>query len=102
MEEFKEKLKEYIETFNKLIDASDYFKRGIFNHNNAFNISKNLKEEGFFKAKHTISLNSKSNKKEVSSDKELNVIIEEEKSRILSNEELSNKFELIDKAITKI
>ncbi|MFA5142337.1 MAG: hypothetical protein WC471_05185 [Candidatus Woesearchaeota archaeon] len=98
---FKSKLNEYIETFNKLIDASDYFEKGIFNHNNAFNISKNLNDEGFFKAKHTISLNSKSNKKEILSNQEFDAIIEEEKCKILSNNQLSEKFELIDKAITK-
>jgi len=101
--DFKEKLEEYIEKYNELIDSSLYFKKGIFNHNNANNTSKNLEKEGFFKAEHSILLKKRGaeEKEEITKQKEFNRIINEEKNKILNNPELTNKFDEIDKAITK-
>ncbi len=99
--DFKEKITEYINKFNELIDSSIYFKKGIFNHNNALIISKNLKENGFFDAKHSVSLNTKENKHEIFTQEELDGVIREEKDKILSDPELKERFDAIDKAITK-
>ena len=57
--DFKTKLTEYIYKYNELIDSSTYFKKGVFNHNNAKTIAKNLKDNGFFQANHSVSLNAK-------------------------------------------
>jgi len=94
-------LKEYIEQFNRLISESEFFEKGIFNHNNAYNVSKELKNEGFFKATHTVILNSKSGKKEIISEEEFNTAITKEKEKIFSDKKLSEKFDLIDNAIKK-
>ena len=97
--DFKTKLSEYINKYNELIDASTYFKKGVFNHNNASAIAKNLKENGFFKANHTVSLNAKDNNKVVSTEAELEEIIQQEKDSILKNPDLLKAFEEIDKKI---
>ncbi|MBP9121414.1 MAG: hypothetical protein KBF59_11180 [Ignavibacterium sp.] len=99
--DFKTKLTEYISKYNELIDSSTYFKKGVFNHNNAATIAKNLKENGFFKAQHAISLNSKDKSKIISSEEELEEVIKSEKDHILNNADLVKAFEAIDKAITK-
>jgi len=69
--DFKTKLQEYIEKYNDLVDSSTYFQKGVFNHNNASTIAKNLKDNGFFKAKHSIVLNAETDKKQISTEEEL-------------------------------
>lgn len=97
--DFKTKIKDYIDKYNELIDASTYFKKGVFNHNNATTIAKNLKDNGFFKAKHSVSLNATSSNKVITTEAELEQVIKEEKDSILNNPELAKTFEAIDKKI---
>lgn len=99
--DFKTKLSEYITKYNELIDSSTYFKKGVFNHNNASTIAKNLKDNGFFKAKHSVSLNSKDANKVITTEAELEEVIKQEKESILENPDLVKAFEEIDNAITK-
>lgn len=94
--DFKKKISDYIEKYNKLIDASTYFKKGVFNHNNATVIAKSLAENGFFKAKHSVSLNSSGPKKEITKEKDLEEVIESEKAAILNDPGLKAAFEEID------
>lgn len=94
--DFKEKLSEYINKYDELIDSSTYFKKGIFNHNNASVIAKNLKDNGFFKAKHSVFLNSAEGKCEITTESELEEVISEEKELILSNPDLIKAFDEID------
>jgi energy-coupling factor transporter ATP-binding protein EcfA2 len=99
--DFKTKLAEYINKYNELIDSSTYFKRGVFNHNNAMTIAKNLRDNGFFKAKHSVSLNAKEKNKVITTEAELEEVIKQEKDSILKNPDLVKAFEEIDDAITK-
>lgn len=101
--DFKTKLSEYIDKYNELIDSSTYFKKGVFNHNNASTIAKNLKDNGFFQAKHSVSLNAKEKEKNrvITTEAELEEVIKQEKDSILKNPDLIKAFEEIDKAITK-
>ena len=99
--DFKTKLTEYIDKYNELIDSSTYFKKGVFNHNNAMTIAKNLKDNGFFKAKHSVSLNAKEKNRIITTEAELEEVIKQEKDSILKNPDLVRAFEEIDKAITK-
>jgi len=101
--DFKTKLSEYIDKYNELIDSSTYFKKGVFNHNNASTIAKNLKDNGFFKAKHSVSLNAKEKEKNrvITTEAELEEVIKQEKDSILKNPDLVKAFEEIDDAITK-
>jgi len=103
IKDVKAKLTEYIDKYNELIDSSTYFKKGIFNHNNAATIAKNLKDNGFFKANHSVVLNAKSkeDKKVISTEAELEEVIQHEKDGILKNPALVKAFEEIDKAINK-
>ncbi len=95
-------LSEYVAKYDELIDKSMYFRKGIFNHNNASTVSRSLKDNGFFAAKHSVSLfDTASQRKEISSQQEFDAIISGEKTRILNDPELSKRFEAIDKAITK-
>lgn len=48
---------EYTAKYNELLDGSPLFSRGVFNPSNAASISKALKKERFFEAKHKILLN---------------------------------------------
>ncbi|MEO9531937.1 MAG: AAA family ATPase [Crocinitomicaceae bacterium] len=98
--DFSSRLEDYIEKYEELVDSSTYFKRGVFNHNNAATIAKNLSDNGFFQAKHSLSLNSDGKESTaVGSLDELTHIIEEEKNSILSDESLSKAFEEIDKKL---
>jgi hypothetical protein len=99
--DFKNKLSDYIEKYNELIEASKYFSKGVFNHNNASAIAKTLVDNGFFKAQHSISLNSASDKSEINSQEELERVIEEEKNIILKNPDLVKAFDAIDKELNK-
>lgn len=95
-------LSEYVAKYDELIDKSMYFRKGVFNHNNASTVSRSLKDNGFFAAKHSVTLfDTGSQGKEILSQKEFDAIISDEKTRILNNPELSERFEAIDKAITK-
>ncbi|MGJ8664987.1 MAG: hypothetical protein ACSHW7_01350 [Patiriisocius sp.] len=99
--DFKTKLQEYIEKYNDLVDTSTYFQKGVFNHNNASTIAKNLKDNGFFKAKHSLILNAETDKKQISTEEELTEIIQAEKDAILNNPDLLKAFNDIDNALTK-
>ena len=80
--DFKKKVADYIKKYDELIDASKYFKKGVFNHNNASAVAKNLMDNGFFEAEHSVSLrakNAKENDSKISTKKELEQVIEEEK-----------------------
>lgn len=94
--DFKEKLSGYINKYDELIDSSTYFRKGIFNHNNASVIAKNLKDNGFFKAKHSVYLNSSEGRREITTESELEGVINEEKELILSNPDLVKAFDEID------
>lgn len=97
--DFKEKLENYINIYDELISNSTFFSRGNFDHYNASNVEKSLKDNKFFIAKHSVYINQQGIKKEISSDKELEEAINIEKAKILDNEELKSAFSEIDKAI---
>jgi len=99
--DFKSKIEDYIKKYDELLDASIYFRKGIFNHTNASVIAKSLSDNGFFQAKHSVSLLSKERmKKEIATLKELEEVIEHEKNTILTNSELVEAFNEIDKKLT--
>ena len=97
--EFKESLSEYIEKYNELIEQSPYLgKQFKFYH--AENIQKQLVSNNFFRMGHTVNLYDGSNKNEFSSDEELSELLNNEKHKILGNEELKQRFDKIDKKLT--
>lgn len=90
------KILDYIKKYNELIEASTYFRKGIFNHNNADAIAKSLTDNGFFKANHSVLLNSADGDKKITTNEELKQVIEQEKQIILNNPELLKAFNEID------
>ena len=77
----QDSLDEYIRRYNILIDSSQFFRRGVFNHNNATNIAKTLDENGFFQAEHIVNLKKQHDETltSISSADELSQTIENEK-----------------------
>ncbi len=100
MKDFSTKIQEYINKYDELIESSIYFRKGVFNHNNASIIAKNLSDNGFFKARHSVSLVSKDRKKkDITTVEELTEVIEEEKNNIINNPDLQKIFNEIDKKL---
>lgn len=100
--DFKVKIKAYIEKYEDLVNKSKYLKKD-FNHYNAETVQKNLKDQGFFKAKHSINLaDSEDNKVEITSEEELLALLKLEKDKILENPELKSLFDEIDKKIKNV
>ena len=98
--DFKDKLENYTKVYDKLISSSTFFRKGVFNHFQASEIAKNLKAHGFFKADHSVYVNSSSNRQEIKTEEELTKVIETEKNSILTNSELKSSFDEIDSKLT--
>lgn len=99
--DFIDKIQEYIQKYDELVSKSTFFRKGVFTHNNAADIAKNLNANGFFKAEHSVFLRIKGEKIEVSSVKELEAAIQAEKDVILTDDSLKAAFEAIDKQLQK-
>lgn len=93
-------INEYILSYNTLLAKSTYFKKGVFNYYNAATIAKNLADNGFFRAKHSLRLNGES-LTEIADAKQLEGLIQEERDSIVNDPELKKKFAEIEKQITK-
>lgn len=98
--DFKTAISNYVTKYNELLAASTYFKKGTFNYYNAATIAKSLADNGFFDAKHTVSLNANENL-EITSQSQLEELISKEKEGISNDKELRKKFAEIDKLINK-
>lgn len=98
--DFKQAISDYIKKYNELLAASTYFKKGVFNYYNAAQIAKQLADNGFFAAKHSVNLNA-GDKKEITTQKELEDLIASEKEAISNDKELRKKFAEIEKLIQK-
>jgi len=90
-------IKQYTEKYEELLQKSKFLKKGVFDHRNFTNVAKNLKENGFFDAKHQVVINSKDEEEAppIDSEEQLNRILEEEKSKILNDAEIKRIFEKI-------
>jgi len=94
--QFNVKIKGYIDLYEKLVDEkSTMFMKGTFNHFNADTVTRALKDNKFFDAKHSVRINGQ----EIVEVKELEDLIKSEKDKILNNPELKAKFDEIDKAL---
>jgi ABC-type molybdenum transport system ATPase subunit/photorepair protein PhrA len=98
--DIKTAIEDYIIKYNDLLAASTYFKKGVFNYYNAATIAKSLAENGFFDAKHSVSLNA-ANNLEITSQKQLEDLIAKEKEGISKDKDLRKKFADIDKLLSK-
>src|SRR3546814_4131365 len=92
-------IEEFIALYNKLLAASNYFRKGTFDYYNAGQIAKTLASQGFFDAEHTVNLYASGVPVEVKDQKQLMKIIEDEKSAILTDPELQKKFDKVQKKL---
>lgn len=99
--DLKSAVQEYMKQYNNLLAASTYFRRGTFDYYNAGQIAKSLTDNGFFAAKHTVSLNSESGNRKITNETELEGVIAEEKEAILSDTKLRKKFDDVAKQLQK-
>jgi hypothetical protein len=97
--DFKSSISDYIEKYNELIDKSPYLKRE-FNYYHAENIQKQLASNNFFKVGHSVNLFNGETKTEYNSDDDLKNVFEEEKKKVLENDELQTKFNEINSKLT--
>ena len=96
-DEVKDNIAEYINKYNDLLDKSTYFKKGIFNHSQAEDTAKQLKNNGFFRADHSVLFGGK----EIKNETELTNIIQEEKDKILTDQSLKEAFNKLDTQLRK-
>ncbi|MDY0904888.1 hypothetical protein [Pedobacter sp. CFBP9032] len=93
---FNTKIVEYISIYDSLVNKNDsLFMKGTFNHYNADIVSKSLKENKFFAAKHKIKIKDQ----EIDNIADLEALIESEREKVLKDPELKGKFDEIDKAL---
>lgn len=95
-EEIKNLISQYSNVYNQLLEDSQFFKRGVFNHTNADQVAKNLKDNGWFKGGHTVSLKTSNGTIEIIDEIELSAHIAQEKERILSDQTLGEMFAKVD------
>ena len=99
-QDVKSALEDYIQRYNRLLDASMFFKKGVFDYYNAGQIAKSLANNGFFEAEHSVNLNA-DKRLEIHTQKELEAVIAKEKDAILKDRELRKKFDQIAKMLEK-
>ena len=99
-ENLKSAIRDYIIRYNQLLDSSTYFKKGIFEYYNATQIAKTLASNGFFNARHTVTLNAE-DKTEIKTQKQLEDIVTSELNEITRDQELKKKFDTIKKQLEK-
>lgn len=99
--QIRTQLTDYIDKYNELVERSPVLSK-TFNHYHAKTVHKNLAENGFFSAKHSVNLFNGIGKDEITSAEQLDEKIEEEKKKILSDDDLTKKFDAIDKKLTTI
>lgn len=98
--DFKSAIEDYVTRHNELLDASLYFKKGVFNYYNASTIAKNLADNGFFDAKHIVQLRADKSI-EITSRKQLEELVAKEIEGITNDKDLRKKYADLKKLIEK-
>ncbi|HIP27056.1 MAG TPA: hypothetical protein EYG80_05320 [Flavobacteriaceae bacterium] len=89
---------EYIEKYNELLSESLYFKPE-FNLTNAVKIQKQLEQNKFFTAGHSVNMFDGENDNKISNQAELESLIKAEKEEIFTNKRLQDIYAKIDTKI---
>ena len=92
---FSQELAEYVDTYDKLIQQSTVLSK-TFNHQKADDVSKNLSSSGFFKASHSVNLSINGDKQEVTSEEQLQNLLQTEQDKVFKSAELKDKFNKVD------
>ncbi|KNE24014.1 hypothetical protein ACM37_03750 [Helicobacter pylori] len=91
-------IEQYFNIYKELLSLSKIFKHtevGDFGTNHTNDLKKALENDRFFKANHSLMIA----KEEIKNYNKLSEIFEEEKNKILNNENLKNSFANVEKAI---
>jgi hypothetical protein len=95
-------LAHYVNRLNELLDQSKIFSRESFSFYNATNVTKSLGDNGFFAAHHSLLLHgSGEDTQEITSKKDLEALITDEKRRITDDDALRKELEAVEKALNK-
>jgi hypothetical protein len=97
--DFLSNIDNYVKKYNELLENSNFFKKGVFNHTQASDVASQLDKNGFFKAEHSVVLNGK--EELIKSKDDLEKIITEEKNSILQDKKLKAEFEKLDKILKR-
>lgn len=95
--DFIKSINDYVKLYDELLNKSLLFKKGEINHNNFDEILRTLEKQNFFKIKNKITL---ANGLDVLDLESFQKILSEEKNKILSDEKLQKKFEVIEKLLS--
>lgn len=99
IEDNKDEIEEYINRYDELVSKSLYIKKD-FNFHNIETVTKQLGNNHFFKAGHSVNLYDGGEKHEYDNDTDLQELIENEKKKVLSDPELKRKFDSINKKLS--
>jgi hypothetical protein len=91
----------YVKRYNELLASSTFFRKGTFEHYNANQIAKSLASNGFFEAKHTVTLYGQKAQLEIKTQRELEDVVAKEKEAILKDKELRKRFDALGKLLEK-
>ncbi|MBO6659572.1 MAG: hypothetical protein JJ909_02680 [Roseivirga sp.] len=92
----KSNIDKYFEKYTALLENSKAFKKGVFNPNQAENVSKTLQKENYFAADHKLRLNGVD--EEFTNQDDLNKFFLKEREEILADQDLLS----IEKEIKKV
>jgi ABC-type cobalamin/Fe3+-siderophores transport system ATPase subunit len=91
----------YVKRYNELLATSTFFRKGTFDYYNAGQIAKSLANNGFFEAKHTVTLYGQTTQREIRTQRELEDVVAKEKEAILKDKELQDRFNALAKLLEK-
>ncbi len=91
---------DYILRYNELLDASTYFKKGVFEYYNAGQVARNLASNGFFDANHSLTLHA-TTRTEITTQRELENLISQELDHITNDPQLKTSFGQIKTQLEK-
>lgn len=98
--DFRTAIEDYIRRYNELLEASRFFRPGVFTFYNAETIAGTLASNGFFDAEHRIVFHAEQDL-EVSNLADLQAAIEAEKEGMAADPSLRKKFDQIESLLTK-
>jgi hypothetical protein len=97
----KNLIADFVTRYNELLDKSKYFQKGVFDYYHAGQIAKSLADNGFFTAKHTVSLRSLGEDCEITTQAELEAVIGAEKAEMLKDKALKKMFDEVSKQLDR-
>jgi hypothetical protein len=98
---FRDNVEAYVKRYNELLTTSTFFRSGIFEYYNGSQIARALADNGFFEAKHTITLRGGNVLSEIASQRQLEDLVNKELASMASDPALQKTFAEIKKLFEK-